>query len=36
MALHFPDLSMMGDNSFMQLRRSPAAVEAALTLAAGG
>jgi hypothetical protein len=36
MALHFPDLSMMGENSFMQLRRSPAAVEAALTQAAGG
>ncbi|TVP81703.1 hypothetical protein [Thioalkalivibrio sp.] len=36
MALHFPDLSMMGENSFMQLRRSPAAVERALTEAAGG
>ncbi len=36
MALHFPDLSMMGENSFMQLRRSPAAVERALTAAAGG
>lgn len=36
MALHFPDLSMMGDNSFMQLRRSPPAVEKALTQAAGG
>ncbi len=36
MALHFPDLSMMGDNSFMQLRRSPAAVEQALKHAAGG
>jgi len=36
MALHFPDLSMMGENSFMQLRRSPAAVEKALTEAAGG
>jgi hypothetical protein len=36
MALHFPDLSMMGENSFMQLRRSPTAVEQALTQAAGG
>ena len=36
MALHFPDLSMMGDHSFMQLRRSPSAVEEALTQAAGG
>jgi len=36
MALHFPDLSMMGENSFMQLRRSPAAVEQALQQAAGG
>jgi len=36
MALHFPDLSMMGDNSFMQLRRSPAAVEQALKQAAEG
>lgn len=36
MALHFPDLSMMGDNSFMQLRRSPPAVEKALAQAAGG
>ena len=36
MALHFPDMSMVGDNSFMQLRRSPAAVEQALKQAAGG
>ncbi len=36
MALHFPDLSMMGDNSFLQLRRSPAAVEQALAAVAGG
>ena len=36
MALHFPDLSMMGENSFMQLRRSPVALEKALTGAAGG
>ncbi|AGA34874.1 hypothetical protein TVNIR_3237 [Thioalkalivibrio nitratireducens DSM 14787] len=36
MALHFPDLRMVGENSFVQLRRSPAAVERALSLAAGG
>lgn len=36
MALHFPDLSMIGDNSFMQLRRSPPAVENALASVAGG
>ncbi len=36
MALHFPDLSMMGANSFIQLRRSPPAVENALKEAAGG
>ncbi len=36
MALHFPDLSMMGENSFMQLRRSPPAVEKALAEVAGG
>jgi hypothetical protein len=33
MALHFPDLGMMGENSFMQLRRAPAAVERTLTQA---
>lgn len=36
MALHFPDLSMMGANSFIQLRRSPPAVEIALAEVAGG
>jgi hypothetical protein len=36
MALHFPDLRMMGENSFVQLRRSPAAVERVLTRVAGG
>ncbi|AHE97503.1 hypothetical protein [Thioalkalivibrio paradoxus] len=36
MALHFPDLRMVGENSFVQLRRSPAAVERALSMAAGG
>lgn len=36
MALHFPDLRMMGEHSFLQLRRSPAAVEKALVAVAGG
>jgi hypothetical protein len=36
MALHFPDLSMMGENSFLELRRSPPALENALGQAAGG
>lgn len=36
MALHFPDLRMMGENSFVQLRRSPAAMERILTRVAGG
>ncbi len=36
MAVHFPDLRMMGANSFMRLRRSPAALEEALTRVAGG
>lgn len=36
MAVHFPDLRMMGANSFMRLRRSPAAMGEALKLAAGG
>lgn len=31
MALHFPDLSMMGKHSFMTLMPSPDAIEAALT-----
>ena len=30
MALHFPDLSMMGDNSFMKLRPSPGKIKDAL------
>jgi len=30
MAVHFPDLSMMGDNSFMKLMASPKAIEKAL------
>ncbi len=36
MAVHFPDLKMMGANSFMRLRRSPNAIGEALTKAAGG
>ncbi|MFO8151929.1 hypothetical protein [Thioalkalivibrio sp.] len=36
MALHFPDLRMMGENSFLQLRRSPAALEETLVEVAGG
>jgi hypothetical protein len=36
MAVHFPDLRMMGANSFMRLRRSPAAIGEALTRVAGG
>ena len=35
-AINFPDLSMMGDNSFMRIMESPATIEKALTLAAGG
>ncbi|MGE0081571.1 MAG: hypothetical protein AB7U81_09770 [Thiohalomonadaceae bacterium] len=35
-AINFPDLSMMGKNSFMNIMQSPAAIERALTLAAGG
>ncbi len=34
-ALHWPDLNMLGANSFMQLRRSPGALEEALQEAAG-
>ena len=30
MAVHFPDLSMMGDHSFMKLKASPKAIEKAL------
>lgn len=36
MAVHYPDLRMMGEHSFMTLRSSPSAIEKALTLAAGG
>jgi hypothetical protein len=36
MALHYPDLKMMGANSFMKLRPSPAAIEVALKGVAGG
>lgn len=35
MAVHFPDLSMMGDNSFMKVKASPPAVGKALKAAAG-
>ena len=35
-AINFPDLSMMGDNSFMRIMESPATIEKALTLAVGG
>ncbi|MBL4614762.1 MAG: hypothetical protein JKY27_07810 [Magnetovibrio sp.] len=35
-AINFPDLSMMGDNSFMRIMASPEAIRKALTLAAGG
>ena len=35
-AINFPDLSMMGDNSFMNIMPSPDAIEAALTKASGG
>ncbi|WP_019625577.1 hypothetical protein [Thioalkalivibrio sp. ALJT] len=34
-ALHFPDLSMMGDHSFMTLRSSPGELETTLRAAAG-
>ena len=36
MALHYPDLKMMGKNSFMQIMPSPKANETALKAAAGG
>jgi len=36
MAVHFPDLKMMGANSFMRLRRSPNAVGEALMQVTGG
>lgn len=35
MAVHFPDLRMMGANSFMKLRRSPAAMGEAFARVAG-
>jgi len=36
MAVHSPDLKMMGKNSFMQLMKSPDAIEAALKNAVKG
>lgn len=36
MAVHFPDLRMVGDNSFLHLVKSPDAINKALTLTAGG
>lgn len=35
-AMNFPDLSMMGDNSFMNIMPSPDAIREAMTAAAGG
>ncbi len=35
-AINFPDLSMMGDNSFMNIVESPEAIKKALTATAGG
>jgi hypothetical protein len=35
-AISFPDLSMMGSNSFASIMCAPTAIESALTLAAGG
>ncbi|NQU60806.1 MAG: hypothetical protein HQ512_06720 [Rhodospirillales bacterium] len=35
-AINFPDLSMMGDNSFMNIMGSPDAIKGALTAVAGG
>jgi len=35
-ALHYPDLKMMGKNSFMQIMPSPKANETAFKAAAGG
>lgn len=34
-AINFPDLSMMGDNSFMNIQGCPKAIKTALTMAAG-
>lgn len=36
MAVNFPSLRMMGDNSFMTIRSSPERIQRALTLAVGG
>ena len=36
MAVHYPDLKMMGQNSFMNIMPSPSAIQKALTAAAGG
>ncbi len=36
MAVHYPDLKMMGKNSFMNIMPSPNAIAKALTAAAGG
>ncbi len=36
MAVHYPDLKMMGDNSFMKLMASPEAIRRALTAAVNG
>ncbi|MFA7388053.1 MAG: hypothetical protein WCZ87_10370 [Thiohalobacteraceae bacterium] len=36
MAMHYPDLKMMGANSFMKLMASPEAIRKALTTAVGG
>jgi hypothetical protein len=35
-AISFPDLSMMGDNSFMSIMCAPLAIQEALTTAVGG
>ncbi len=35
-AINFPELSMMGDNSFMKIMSSPGAINSALTQGAGG
>jgi len=36
MAVHYPDLKMMGQNSFMNIMPSPGAIQKALTAVAGG
>lgn len=35
-AINFPDLSMMGDNSFMRIKPAPEAIRKALLKTAGG